>query len=63
MSAKGQRAPLVLSPEHVKLGLAQLHFRDQRALPQGLRLIRPEVRLPSMNSSSEYPVRGNLWLH
>lgn len=29
VSAKRQRAPLVLSPEQVKLGLAQLEFRDQ----------------------------------
>ena len=29
VSAKRQRSPLVLSPEEVKLGLAQLEFRDQ----------------------------------
>jgi len=29
VSAKRQRAPLVLSPEQVKLGLAKLEFRDQ----------------------------------
>ena len=28
-SAKRQKAPLVLSPEEVKLGLAELQFRDQ----------------------------------
>ena len=29
ISAKRQRSPLVLSPEQVKLGLAELEFRDQ----------------------------------
>jgi len=29
VSAKRQKSPLVLSPEEVKLGLAQLEFRDQ----------------------------------
>ena len=29
ISAKHQRSPLVLSPEEVKLGLAELEFRDQ----------------------------------
>ncbi len=29
VSAKRQKCPLVLSPEEVKLGLAQLEFRDQ----------------------------------
>jgi hypothetical protein len=29
ISAKHQRSPLVLSPEQVKLGLAELEFRDQ----------------------------------
>ena len=29
ISAKRQRSPLVLSPEQVKIGLAELEFRDQ----------------------------------
>jgi hypothetical protein len=29
ISAKRQKSPLVLSPEQVKLGLAELEFRDQ----------------------------------
>ena len=29
VSAKRQKAPIVLTPEPVKLGLAQLQFRDQ----------------------------------
>ena len=29
MSAKRQKAPVVLSPEQVKLGLTALEFRDQ----------------------------------
>ena len=45
VSAKRQKAPLVLSPEEVKLGLAQLEFRDQFLVFLGWRLGNPSREL------------------